>query len=201
MNTILFSSDLNTLNEWKSKKSDPQTRLICELSSLADELKTDKESVVIADYDSVAPDINDLIASASIPRNLVVLEKAPSVITGRMLIYRGIKAYGNSRMHTAHFHKMLQTVIDGDIWTYPELTAFLVKTNNQNTLCEDSRKLIEERLSEKESQVLFLILKGLTNDAIASELKITTRTVKAHASSIFSKLHVNDRLSLALLLK
>lgn len=201
MKIVLFSSDFNTLDEWKNKKNDLKATLCYELSSLADELKTDREAFVIADYDSVAPDVNNLISSASIPQNLVVLEKAPSVVTGKMLVFRGVKAYGNSRMHATHFHKMLQTVRDGNIWTYPELTAFLVKTDNQSTLSEDSRKLVEERLSDKESQVLFLILKGLTNDAIASELKITTRTVKAHASSIFSKLHVNDRLSLALLLK
>lgn len=201
MKIVLFSSDFNTLDEWKNKKNDIKTTLCSELSSLADELKADRESLVIADYDSVAPDVNNLIASALIPKNLVVLEKAPSVVTGKMLVFRGVKAYGNSKMHATHFDKMIKTVTDGKIWTYPELTASLVKTDNKNALSEDSRKLIEERLSDKESQVLFLILKGFTNDAIASELKITTRTVKAHASSIFSKLHVNDRLSLALLLK
>lgn len=201
MKIALFGSDFNTLDEWKKKKNNLKTALCYELSSLENELKAERETIVIADYDSVAPDVNNLISSAFIPKNLVILEKAPSVVTGRMLILRGVKAYGNSRMHATNFDKMLQTVADGNIWTYPELTAFLVKTNEQNTLNEDSRKLIEERLSDKESQVLFLILKGLTNDAIASELKITTRTVKAHASSIFSKLHVNDRLSLALLLK
>lgn len=201
MKIVLFSADFNTLDEWKNKKNDIKTTLCSELSSLADELKTDREAFVIADYDSVAPDVNNLISAALIPQNLIVLEKAPSVVTGRMLVLRGVKAYGNSKMHATHFDKMLQTVTDGNIWTYPELTAFLVKIDNKNTLSEDSRKLVENRLSDKESKVLFLILKGLTNDAIASKLKITTRTVKAHISSIFSKLHVNDRLSLALLLK
>jgi DNA-binding NarL/FixJ family response regulator len=32
-------------------------------------------------------------------------------------------------------------------------------------------------------------------------MDITTRTVKAHISAIFSKLHINDRVSLVLLLK
>jgi DNA-binding NarL/FixJ family response regulator len=201
MKIVLFSSDFNTLDEWKNKKNDIKTTLCSELSSLADELKIDREAFVIADYDSVAPDVNNLISAALIPQNLIVLEKAPSVVTGRMLVLRGVKAYGNSKMHATHFDKMLQTVTDGNIWTYPELTAFLVKIDNKNALSEDSRKLVENRLSDKESKVLFLILKGLTNDAIASKLKITTRTVKAHISSIFSKLHVNDRLSLALLLK
>jgi len=82
-----------------------------------------------------------------------------------------------------------------------ELTASLALKNTQNNLSEESQKLIEERLSEKERAVLTFILQGLTNDAIASSMGITTRTVKAHISSIFGKLHVNDRVSLILLLK
>jgi len=114
---------------------------------------------------------------------------------------RGVKAYGNSRMLNNHFMQMIQTVADENIWTYPELTAFLAKTAKKISLNENSKKLIEDRLSEKEKEVLHLILEGFINDAIASALNITTRTVKAHVSSIFNKLHVNDRVSLILLLK
>jgi len=64
-----------------------------------------------------------------------------------------------------------------------------------------AKELIENRLSQKEQEVVYLILEGFVNDAIASRLEITTRTVKAHVSAIFSKLHINDRVSLVLLLK
>jgi DNA-binding NarL/FixJ family response regulator len=46
-----------------------------------------------------------------------------------------------------------------------------------------------------------LILQGISNKVIAAELFISERTVKAHLTSIFKKLHIPDRLHLAILLK
>lgn len=205
MKTIFFTSSTATLNEWNKKniiRENGQSTVCYDAASLKNELKDSKESsIVIADYDSVASEINSMISSAYIPDKLIVLEREPSVVTGRMLIFRGTKAYGNSRMLDVHFTQMFKSVANGDIWTYPELTAQLAKKSMETSLDEESKKMLEERLSDKEREVAYLMLTGLTNDAIASSLNITTRTVKAHVSSIFSKLHVSDRVSLILLLK
>lgn len=201
MRTIFFSSNITIIDEWKKREAIGQNSTCYDINSLTNELKNSAQSVVIADYDSIASDVNTLIASGSIPDKLIVLEKEPSVVSGKILIMRGAKAYGNSRMFNNHFTQMIETVAEGNIWTYPELTALLAKTAKKGPLTEESKKLIEDRLSEKEQAVSYLILEGFTNDAIASSLNITTRTVKAHVSSIFHKLHVNDRVSLILLLK
>jgi DNA-binding NarL/FixJ family response regulator len=66
---------------------------------------------------------------------------------------------------------------------------------------EDLDENLVQRLSKQETEVVKWVLQGLSNDAISQHLGITVRTVKAHISSIFSKLHVNDRLNLVLLLK
>ena len=142
-----------------------------------------------------------MFSSSSLPNYCIVLERAPEIATGRTLVSYGIKAYGNSRMLKNHFKQMLSTVKNKDIWTYPELTAALINVTNNKFLSDESMELINNRLTTKEIEVVKLILEGLTNDAIASNLDITTRTVKAHVSSIFTKLHVNDRVSLILLLK
>ena len=184
MQIIFFSSDTTIIDEWKQRHNIKDASTCRDVDSLIDELKNNKDSIFIADYDSVASEINSLISSNNLPEKLIVLEKAPEIVTGKMLISHGIKAYGNSRMLTHHYAQLLKTVIFSKIWTYPELTA-----------------AIEHRLSAKETEVIYLVLEGLTNDAIASALDITTRTVKSHVSSIFSKLHVNDRVALILLLK
>ncbi|MDD3451226.1 LuxR C-terminal-related transcriptional regulator [Sulfurimonas sp.] len=201
MKIILFGTDILLLDEWKKKIENTETIFCHDMPSLMSMLDKDTQTALIVDYDTVASEINSLIASASLPQNCIVLEKAPSVVTGKMLLFRGVKAYGNASMHTIHFAQMLQSVADGNLWSYPELTASIALKNTQSKLSEESQRFVEERLSEKERAVLLLILQGLTNDAIASLLGITTRTVKAHVSSIFGKLHVNDRVSLILLLK
>ena len=54
-------------------------------------------------------------------------------------------------------------------------------------------------LSPREVEVLRKIMTGLSNDAIAEELKIDIETVKQHVKHILRKLHVEDRTQAALL--
>lgn len=62
---------------------------------------------------------------------------------------------------------------------------------------EVARKLADradtEELSTRETEVLKLVLKGLTNPEIAEALSISLGTSKAHLRSILSKLQVSDR--------
>ena len=202
MQLIFFSSDIDIIDEWKINNFLENTITSYDINSLEKILSAfSKPFILIADYDSMAQDISKLIATNKLPKNSIILEKVPEIASGKMLIGHGVKAYGNSRMSSANFNQMIQTVVDGKVWTYPELTTSLIKSSDEYTISEDSKTLIDHRLSQKEVEVVYLILDGLTNDAIAKKLDITTRTVKAHISSIFSKLHVSDRLSLVLLLK
>ncbi len=48
-------------------------------------------------------------------------------------------------------------------------------------------------LTESERNVLRLVARGLSNDAIAAQLSFSPKTVRNYVSNIFSKLHVADR--------
>ncbi|WP_457748171.1 response regulator transcription factor [Sulfurimonas sp.] len=200
MNIIFFSADTNLVDEWIQRYKIHSYQLAYDIESLFNctHIST---SIIIADYDTLATQINKLITSNTLPDNFIILERQPAIITGKMLISHAVKAYGNSRMLQLHYSQMIEAVKNKNIWTYPELTATLVKSAQKNKLSQEAQKLIEHRLTQKEKEVINLLLKGLTNEAIAQKLTITQRTVKAHISSIFAKLHVNDRLSLVLLLK
>ena len=201
MSIIFFSTNMDIIDEWKLKYN-IQNELSChDFSSLMKELEKDEESMLIVDYNTVSNELNRLIALGSIPKHTIVLEKEPEIVTGLMLITHGVKAYGNARMANIHFTQILGIVEEENIWTYPELTAALADTVSTPVINENSKNIIENRLSPKEIEVIYLVLDGLTNNVIASKLNITSRTVKAHVSSIFSKLHVSDRISLILLLK
>ena len=201
MKTIFFSSDMNIINEWKSRHDEKDVLEVADCETLLKEIEKLKEYVIVSDYDSVSHSINKMLASNTLPDKFIVLERVPEVITGKSLISKGIKAYGNARMLKIHYKQMLSTVIEGKIWTYPELTLALAKEAKRSSISDEAEELIEHRLTEKEKEVVYAILEGLTNEAIANELDITQRTVKAHIGSIFTKLHVNDRVSLILLLK
>jgi len=201
MQIVFFSSCFGIVSEWKSIHKVEHSITCYDIENLNETILNNPEYLLIVDYDSVASELNKMLSSAIQLKNTIVLETSPEITTGKRLIARGIKAYGNSRMLSLHFYQMFEAVIDGKVWTYPELTVALVKDTSSSNLNEDSIELIQHRLSPKEIEVTYYILDGLINDAIASKLDITTRTVKAHVSSIFSKLHVSDRISLVLLLK
>ena len=201
MTTLFFSSNMETIDEWKMRHNINSSISCFDIDELNKALEGLESYIIVADYDSVSSDINNWISSNTLANNVIVLEKVPELLTGKMLISRGVKAYGNARMLTHHYMQMIHAVMEKKVWTYPELTAYLAKRKTKSVLDVDSTKLIKSKLSQKESEVIYLILDGLTNDAIATKMEITPRTVKAHVSSIFKKLHVNDRLSLVLLLK
>jgi DNA-binding NarL/FixJ family response regulator len=55
-----------------------------------------------------------------------------------------------------------------------------------------------EALTERETEVLRLIARGLANREIAGELSIDEATVKSHVHHILSKLNVRSRTQAAL---
>ena len=64
----------------------------------------------------------------------------------------------------------------------------------------DNRRAVrpDKQLSAREREVLHLVAQGLANKQIARRLAISERTVKAHLTSIFTRLGVSDRTQAAL---
>lgn len=59
---------------------------------------------------------------------------------------------------------------------------------------EDCRvRLRELGLTKRETEVSLLVVKGMTNAEIASELYISETTVKKHLSNVFAKLQIGSR--------
>jgi DNA-binding NarL/FixJ family response regulator len=75
----------------------------------------------------------------------------------------------------------IQAVASGQRWIPKEIAKRLA-----------SRKLFEE-LTQREVQVLQLLVKGLANKQIGEHLSISEHTVKDHLKSVFGKLQVEDR--------
>jgi DNA-binding NarL/FixJ family response regulator len=58
---------------------------------------------------------------------------------------------------------------------------------------------IPHTLSDREVDVVTLVVEGLTNRAIALELHLSTRTVEAHVATAMRKLGARSRTRLAVL--
>lgn len=55
-----------------------------------------------------------------------------------------------------------------------------------------------DMLTERETEVLALVARGLSNDEIAAALTISIKTVKTHIGNLLAKLHARDRTQLVI---
>lgn len=60
------------------------------------------------------------------------------------------------------------------------------------------KKIEELKLTNRETEVLKLILKGYSNQKISKALAVSISTVKAHIAHIFTKLKVKNRIDLVI---
>lgn len=79
------------------------------------------------------------------------------------------------------------------------LMEALSQAVDNSTPTPEPRDMPVEPLSERELDVLRLMVSGLSNLAIAEALNISVPTVKTHVQHILGKLHVSDRTQAALL--
>ncbi|MDR2364782.1 MAG: response regulator transcription factor [Zoogloeaceae bacterium] len=88
----------------------------------------------------------------------------------------------------------LSQVLSGQVFCPPE--AILVETNFNMPRLSDANKSLnpsEFGLTERQGEVLSLMLKGYSNREIANQLKLSEGTVKIHAAAIFKSLGVSSR--------
>ncbi len=79
------------------------------------------------------------------------------------------------------------------------LEAALAQAVDSSMPTPEPLEMPVEPLSERELDVLRLIVNGLSNQTIAETLSISVPTVKTHVQHILQKLHVSDRTQAALL--
>jgi len=84
----------------------------------------------------------------------------------------------------------IRAAADGDSPLHPKAASAVLRARAE-------RRPLPE-LSEREREVLELVATGLSNQKIAARLGISEKTVKAHLTSVFRQLGVDDRTQAAM---
>ena len=113
----------------------------------------------------------------------------------KKLIEEGIHGIFYEHDSLGKFMKGVQAVLDGKLWLSREM---MTKCIFEGTDDDKSSKSIEEKLTERQTEILALIAVGATNDEIADKLCISPHTVKTHLYRIFKKINVPNRVQAAL---
>ena len=167
---------------------------------------------VIEKYKIVHPDIilmdiglPDISGVEATKRILEVNNRARVIILTSHLseqevlnaLQAGACAYVMKDISTDVLKMIIKTVYDGAMWLDPQVVPILREKN-----CgvvpprQMSRAMFKEQhanLTQREYEVLKLVVDGLSNSEIAQELTISEHTAKAHVCNIIQKLVVDDR--------
>jgi len=157
----------------------------------------EKNSVIFI-HDTLLKDMSDVGLKALFSLHVMVLAILPTFEQSGYFLTLGAKGYGNTMMHASHLRSAYETIVEGNIWLIPEYIGQLILRLPQK---EVSHKEHLAHLSHREKEVALLLASGSSHKEIAEHLNITIRTVKAHATAIYHKLEIKDRLCLALLLR
>ncbi|OGI00190.1 MAG: hypothetical protein A2Y25_00205 [Candidatus Melainabacteria bacterium GWF2_37_15] len=110
----------------------------------------------------------------------------------------GANAYAMKDIKTEHLVSIIQTVNQGAFWLDPAIAKVVTQKKtilpgNNKPYSRAAFKAEHSNLTEREYEVLKLVVDGRSNNEIADELKISEHTAKAHVCNIIQKLVVDDR--------
>lgn len=109
----------------------------------------------------------------------------------------GLDGYFYNEMETEELIYAINGIFNGRQYIHPYLSSILL--NDYLRLTSDKPQRPSGLLTEREWEILELIVEGKKTSSISEQLFISTKTVTNHIASILRKLHVDDRTNAALL--
>lgn len=114
------------------------------------------------------------------------------------VIAAGANAFAMKDIKTEYLIMVIQSVNEGAFWLDPAIAKVILDKkpaiiSSQKPMSRASFKAEHANLTEREYEVLKLVVDGQSNNDIARTLNISEHTAKAHVCSIIQKLVVDDR--------
>ena len=118
----------------------------------------------------------------------------------QMVIGAGAKGFLVETAGVSEIGMAIDIVLDGSIWAPRKVLANLVEAGTTSSAINHggSSEPIEEMLTEREREVLQLLMNGRSNREIASAMGIESVTVKAHLGRMLRKTRSANRVELTL---
>lgn len=201
MKIVLLSTQDFLVNEVKKSNNFSNINVISSLEEIYDLNLNNEKLLMLHHLDIEKYSINEVyefFTQNFLNIKLLAFRNNTNNIEGCSLLKKGYKAYINSISNIHIIESAIETVRAGNVWMYPELMQFLISSVEVN---DNKQNETLKELTTKELEVLELVSQGLSNAQIADVLNLAQVTVKKHISSLFKKLDVKDRLSLALTYK
>lgn len=160
------------------------------------------EDVVLVDL--ALPDRPDATRIARLGRRdgaprLIALYPVFNIVDALALFAAGVRGYCNRLARPERLRQVVAVVQAGEVWVGEALMSQLVMLQKA-PIETASESPAARKLSDREREVLYWVLRGAGNKAIARGLGISERTVKAHVAAVLRAFGARDRLQLVLML-
>ena len=194
MKLYLISDDITLRARWIGILSSlhPTT-----LSAFSSEIES--QSIIMV-LDRVIENLSNSVLEKFFNHRVMVLSLTPNFQEAQKFLALGAMGYGNAMMHESHLYSVYQALEEGKIWLHPDFITLMISQIHHHNDSKEKASTLLDMLSQREREVAIMLSDGATHQDISDALDITVRTVKAHATSIYQKLDVKDRLALSLLL-
>ena len=110
-------------------------------------------------------------------------------------LHAGARAYVLKKSVSGELIAAIHTVLGGDYYFSPPFSLQILEKSQ--LLSDLDERNLYLTLTERERQVLHLVIENLTNRQIAQKLDISHRTVEMYRANIYRKLGVRSTLELA----
>ena len=101
----------------------------------------------------------------------------------------GAKGYLPKLCRADELFRAIRYVHGGEIFLHPTATRYLVNQVKGGTAPAPTH----QALTKREMDVLQLVAQGLSNNDVAEQLYVSSRTVRTHMSNLLAKLHLSNR--------
>jgi two-component system, NarL family, response regulator LiaR len=101
----------------------------------------------------------------------------------------GAMAYVPKNFKPGQLIEAIHTVVKGEHYSKGFVSEILIENFLKSKTKKDGPT---NKLTERETEILQAITKGMTNQQLADNLHISVRTVEAHKSNIMKKLKINS---------
>ena len=159
-----------------------------------------KPDIVLMDIG--LPDITGIEATKQILENnnnikIIILTSHINEQELNASLSSGANAYVIKDISTEYLMSVIKMVKDGAMWIDPKVVPFIRDKNNgvipPRQVSRSTFRQNHSNLTQREYEVLKLVVDGQSNSQIAKSLTISEHTAKAHVCNIMQKLVVDDR--------
>lgn len=158
----------------------------------------------IALIDISMPVMNGIQATQQIYRafpstSVVILTVSEEEKNLMEAIKSGAKGYAIKDTPSSQLHNQLRGVLYGEAAISGGMAnKILQEFNRLRSIADSGPEITVEPLTNREREVLELVVEGLTNLEIGKRLAISENTVKKYLHNILEKLHLNNRVEAAI---